>query len=597
MSLATARAAIRVAHTTAGDGLRMYWRGALLAVVAGIVALIAAAPVVALAGGLELGGMVRGLNGTWSPQATPIAVFQQRALAALLAPLLGAAAGALALAAITILVGSAARAGQRSGEIAVRRAVGASRGALTLMAMVEAALLAGATCFASGGFATVAFRLARAEWPGASALPGLPAALVVAAFLATFLLGALFVMVPARGSYVRVASGPPLELYLAAALLSIGLLVVTASALLSRHVEAMLTAPAISTSSAAIYRVDASHAELPDYQSLLGALGATPGVLSASIATPGVALGLGEVGGLTTDCGDCSEANMHLPFRLTTAVRHLVSADSFRSIGASVVAGRGITSADVAGSQRVAVVNRALARRHFQYGEPIGRRLQLDGVDGWYTVVGVVDEPVAAGFGASLLPRYAVYLSVLQHRTPQLEVMVRANPGTTLSDAGGVIAATLHSIAGMPLTMSEAAMRAAQLAPLRWFARWITIEGWAGWLIAALGTLVLVRLWIGALIPELGVRRAVGARRRHIFITVAGRAALAGVGGVACALWFGPGAWQIFTTVIPGLPAWEPTLIIRYGGILIAVALLAALPGAWRAMHTGPAELVGAADG
>ncbi|MEO5799458.1 MAG: FtsX-like permease family protein [Gemmatimonadales bacterium] len=597
MSRTSISSGLRVATTAARDGLRMYWRGALLGALAGVVALAAAAPVVALAGGLELGGLVRGLNQTWSAQATPIAVFQQRALAAVLAPLLGAAAGVLALAAITILVGSAARAGQRASEIGVRRAVGASRRALTMMAMLEASLLAGATCFAGGGFAVVAFRLARSEWPGTSQLPGLPVALVVLAFLATFLLGALFVLLPTRGKSVQVASGPPLELYLAAALLSVGLLVVTASALLSRHVQGLLNTTASATGGASIYRVDGTHANAGDYQALLAALGATPGISMASIATPGVALGLGEVGGLTTDCGECFEANMRLPFRLTTAVRHLVSADTFSAIGAVIVAGRGITSADVRGNERVAVVNRALALRHFQHGEPIGRRLQLDGLEGWYTVVGVVDEPVAAGFGASLLPRYSVYLSVLQHDAPQLEVMLRSAPGTKPPEAGGVIAAALHPAAGMPAAMTEAALRAAQLAPLRWFARWITIEGWAGWLIAALGTLVLVRLWISALIPELGIRRAVGARRRHVLITVTGRAVLAGAGGVACALWFGPGAWQVFTTVIPGLPAWESELVLRYGAVLVAVALVAALPGAWRAMRSGPAELVGIADG
>lgn len=595
------RARILLALASAYGGLRMYWRGALLVALAAAVAIATATPIVALASGLDLGRVMSGLDQTWSPQATAIVVFQRQALHALLAPLLGAAGGVIGLTGVTILVGSAARAGQRSGEIGIRRAVGASQHALALMAVLEALLLGGAALLASSGFAVAAFRLAQSEWPGTTTMPPITrVAAIGAAFLATFLVGALFVLVPTRSRTVQVASGPPLELYLAAALLSVGLVVVTSSSLLSRHVDSMTRAPSANPGASAIYRVEASRISAPvrarEYSGLLAALGTTPGIFSASIATPGVALGLGEVGGLTTDCGDCADGNLRLPFRLTTATRHLVSADTFDAIGARVIEGRGITAQDSAGGRPVVVVNRALARRHFQYGQPLGRRLQLDGIDGWYTVVGVIDEPAAIGFGAAFLPRYAVYLSVLQHSAVRVDVMLRAVPGHPVPDVGAIIAGRLNLGTGMPVAISEAALRASQLAPLRWLARWLAIEGWAGWIIAALGTLMLVRQWIGALMPELGLRRAVGARRGAVFATVIGRVALAAIGGVACALWFGPGAWFAFTSVVPTLPPWEPTLALRYGGVLLAVSVVAALPGAWRAMRMGPAALVEVTD-
>jgi hypothetical protein len=42
----------------------------------------------------------------------------------------------------------------------------------------------------------------------------------------------------------------------------------------------------------------------------------------------------------------------------------------------------------------------------------------VDDGEQWSTVVGVVDDPPAVGIGASLLPPYSVYLSVLQHPRP-----------------------------------------------------------------------------------------------------------------------------------------------------------------------------------
>lgn len=592
---------VRAAFSSATAGLQMYWRGALLATLAAVVALSAAAPLWALVGGLDIGAASQGLDGTWSPAATAAVAFQRLALRALFAPLLGASAGVLALAGITILVGSAARAGQRVSEIAVRRAVGASRRALALMAAIEAALLAGATLLASGGLAGAAYQVAQGEWPGRSSGPSLTAiAATVVAFLGSFLIGALFVLVPARQRTVRVSAGPPLELYLAGALLSLGLMVVTSSALLSRHVST-LTNGASQGNGGLLYRVQSGIEPTAPrgaaFAGLLTELGLTPGVEVASIASPGVAVGLGEVGGITTDCGDCSEANMRLPFRITSAVRHLVSADTFRAIGARIVEGRGISAEDVAGSARVVVVNRALALRHFQYGKPVGRRLQLDGIDGWYTVVGVVDEPEAVGFGASMLPRYAVYLSVLQHPAARVEVLVRSRDASKAAQVGSLISRALRPTAGMPAAVSEAAWRAGQLAPLMWVARWLAVEGCAGWIVAALGTLMLIRLWLGALTPELGLRRAVGAPRRTTLFTVLWRATGAGLGGVGVALWFGPGVWRGFRTVITGLPGWDPLLALKYGSVLVVIALAAALPGAFRAVRAAPAQLVDIVDG
>ncbi len=591
----------RAAFSSALSGLRMYWRGALLATIAAAVALSAAAPIWALTSGLDVGSASLGLDQTWSPAATAAVVFQRLALRALFAPLLGAAGGVLALAGVTILVGAAARAGQRAGEIAVRRAVGASRRALSAMAAIEAALLAGATLLASGGLAAAAYQLARLSWPGVSSGPSITAlAATVVAFVGAFGIGALFILVPARQRTVRVSAGPPLELYLAGALLSLGLMVVTSSALLSRHVS-MLTNGTSRRDDGSLYRVESGIGTTAQrsaaFAGLLTELGITPGVEVASIASPGVAVGLGEVGGVTTDCGDCSEANMRLPFHITSAVRHLVSADTFRAIGARVIEGRGISAADVAGSARVVVVNRALALRHFQYGKPVGRRLQLDGVDGWYTVVGVVDEPEAIGLGASMLPRYAVYLSVLQHPAARVEVLVRSRNGQNAGKVTNLIDRALRPSAGMPAAVTEAAWRAAQLAPLVWVSRWLGVEGWAGWIVATLGTLMLLRLWLGALTPELGLRRAVGAPRRAILATVLLRATGAGLGGVGVALWFGPGVWRAFGNVIAGLPGWDPLLIVKYGSLLALIALAAALPGALRAVRAAPARLVDVVDG
>jgi len=75
------------------------------------------------------------LEMTWSPVAWSPTVTQQAALVMLFRLLLGVATGVLAVAGLTIISLSAARASGRATEVSVRRAVGASRGHLLAAAL------------------------------------------------------------------------------------------------------------------------------------------------------------------------------------------------------------------------------------------------------------------------------------------------------------------------------------------------------------------------------------------------------------------------------------------------------------------------------
>lgn len=579
---------MRIAGATATQGIRMYWRSAALAVLGGAVAAAVALPLFAAVGRLGLPDAAW-YGTTWTPEARSIAETQRLAWHGLVAPVLAAAAGAIALAGITILVGSGARALQRGPEIAVRRAVGAPRGQLALAALLEGILLGGAALAGGGGIAWVAYRLTLEGWH--TLLPASPATSVfvaIASLAVCFVVGALFVLIPARQRTVRVATGPPLELHLTAALLATGLVVVTAGGLLARQVARADAAPG---PRGTIYRIDAG--SLPEAErasalaELMRSLRGDQRVEVATITSPGLALGLGDVGGVTTDCGDCTEGNLRLSYRLTTAVRHLVGVDTFRALGARLIAGRDVALTDDATHGRVAWVNRALARRHFQHGLPLGRRIQLDGVPGWFTVVGIVDDAPAAGFGASTQPRFAIYLPAQQVPAPRIEVLVRGD-----REIPAALASFAQRTGITPVLVDEAALRTAQSEPLRWASRWLRVEGWAMWIIAALGALMLVRLWATALTPELGIRRAVGARRHHVVATLLGRVTLAGLGGIALALWFGPGAWNALERTIATLPAWDVALTLRNGVLLLVIALVSAAVPTWRAARSGPARLI-----
>ena len=129
-------------------------------------------------------------------------------------------------------------------------------------------------------------------------------------------------------------------------------------------------------------------------------------------------------------------------------------------------------------------------------------------------------------------------------------------------------------------------------APLRWFGRWFGLEGWTALIIALTGTLALMRLWVVSLSGELGLRRAVGARRRHIIGWVCARACFVGLAGAGAGLWFGPALWDALSSVVEGLPEWDGAIVVQLALLLVGATVAGALYPAWRAAKAGPAELM-----
>ena len=104
---------------------------------------------------------VRWTRAARTPDAT-----QARAVDELLTVLLALAWVALLIGAVTILARYIARASRRAADIAVRRAVGASRRDVTFSLVLESAAIAGAGLLVGMLLAMVADQLARTGWPG-----------------------------------------------------------------------------------------------------------------------------------------------------------------------------------------------------------------------------------------------------------------------------------------------------------------------------------------------------------------------------------------------------------------------------------------------
>jgi putative ABC transport system permease protein len=578
----TAAAVFAVAAASVRGEVSRFWKTPALLAAAVAAGIGFAIPVMWVHGRLALLPMRGGdLGLTWRAGVQPTAITQQQAVDALGMLLLGSSLGTLAIAGVTILMFSLAREAERTGEVAVRRAVGAGRRILLASALLEGGLVALAG-IAAGGIAGTAVSAAVAEWPGTLRPAVLaPSAAAAGALVVIVLFGVVFPILFPRRRIGEAEPHSPTPLTPSAIQTGASLIMLTMGALLSRHAAGVVAPTSAPAADGAVYSI-----ALPDtapalraqrYAVLLRALAEGPA--QASLTSPGTLLGLGLVGTVTTDCGQCSEGGLPIRWRVKPATHQFVSADTFQMLGMRVVEGRGIASGDAWGAPRVAVINRSLAAREFQNGQALGRGIRVvDDGDRWSTVVGVVDDPPAVGLGGAIQPGYSVYLSVLQHPPATVDLLTRAL-GTRALD--------------LPATSLDALVDG-QAAPLRWFAAQFGLQGWAMLAIAGLGSLAVTRLWVDSLLGELGMRRALGARRMQIAAYVLLRAAAVSVAGIAFGVWFGGAIWSALADLVVGLEPWDGALVARFGLMLLLSTLLGALAPAWRASRATPASLLSA---
>ena len=591
--------------------LRTYWLTAALLVITGAVALGAMLPVSALFRGGPLAPEARliapalrspDLPLPLGPFATPPAAYRSAATTMLFSVLTLIAAGVFLVAAITLLAVADVRSGTRTSEMSVRRAVGASRSLLLLAAGFESAVIAAAVFLAGGLAGVVGARAAGAAWPGELAAGTLW--VTVGVSTALLLLLGFGVSLPAMKERRRMPlggrKGRALELVLPALQLGLSLTVLGSAALLMRHAAGLERGAGVSAGDGLVFAVTAPDAAPPEraraYARLLRRL-RSAGFDGVSLMSAGTELGLGTGDGILTDCGRCAWGGIAVPWRLPFVTHLLASADTFRMLNLKVVAGRGITDRDTYDAPRVAVVSASLAADDFEGGRAVGRRLQIGhGKFDWYTVVGVVADQLPAGFGGGLEPQKVLYLSVLQHPPQAVDVLVREpRDPPRVTRVPEALRAALG--AGVSVTQEgEARSVTREAMPVRWFGMLYGVEGWLLLAIATLGTFVVMGLWVASVSRDLAVHRAVGARRRAVIGYVLARAAGVAVGGVAVGLWCGMIVWGELTTIVAGLPPWEPGVLLRFSLLLTLAAFAGALLPAWRVTRTPPAVLLAHGD-
>ncbi len=591
--VSTLRRRLIAVATPALDAFRSTRGTAVLVVLLGAVALTATVPVRSLASASRDGTTLTVANTPppaaavrWTPDVQSASATQALALKSLFQLLEVLAWVTFAVAAVSLLTTFTIRAAARGPDIRIHRSVGASRRGLFASLVFESGLLVAAIAALGLLAAGVIGRAAVDRWPG-------PASFGFAPWLAlglTALLVVLGSLLPLGTAAARDLAREPdgqVRLRFAALQLGLSLAILMAGSLLADRTGTDLTPAADPAAGGLAFSIDSGiddpATRAAGYRRLLTRLAASGRFDSVSLAAPGELAGLGTIDEMSTDCGECYSGMIMLRWHHLRAAHRFVSPDTFAAEGLRIERGRGFTADDDWAGERVAVVNRYLAARHFQRGEAIGRPLYLS--DGFltkpYRVIGIVDDRRSPALGGARQPLEAVYLSVFQHPPVRAELVVTPGNGAPVQDSvRSAVTGALGAGATVGAATPAAALRRLAIAPLWWFGRGYALAGGLALIVAAIGAFASLRLWVGSIAWELALRRSVGAPRWRIAGYVLARGLGTGLGGVALGLFlFLSVLWGAVSDSVVGVAGWRGDLVLRLAGILVAAGLAgAALP-------------------
>jgi predicted permease len=265
----------------------------------------------------------------------------------------------------------------------------------------------------------------------------------------------------------------------------------------------------------------------------------------------------------------------------------------FRLLGAALVRGRGFSDRDGLSGERVVIVNQRLATLYFPGEDAIGRRVALrartvQGPDAWATIVGIAADIRHRPGAPAAVP---IVYTPIAASAPATTVLF-ARRSTAVASAGDVREALREVDASVPLyrvrTLAAATRDATWVARMSaTLANTVTLSAFV---LATFGLFAVVSHRTAVLYREIGLRMALGASRVRIVRLVIGSvqsALTAGLllGGLGVLAWnraFAPPAAD-------GTAPSSLTLVAVFGA-LAATAILGGLVPTWRAVRASPAE-------
>jgi predicted permease len=526
--------------------------------------------------------------------------------------MLGAVAFVLLIACANIANLLLARAAARERELAVRTAMGASRGRLVRQLLTESVALAVAG--GAAGLLVAYWFVTGMVAAGDTTVPRIAdvqidATVLAFSFLIALATSVIFGLIPAlqasrsgaaeslkAESGYRTTSGSAIRRthrLLIVAEVSLALVLLAGAGLLMRSFLRVISIdPGFRTDRVLTMRIGLPPAKysrpeqvIAFYRQLLDRVRTLPGIEAAGAISALPLEGTGSSGTTTIDTQAVppDQATPEADWRVTTP-------GYFEAMGIQLLRGRLFDDRDTRETTRVAVVDETLARTYFPNEEAIGKRLKMGGrqsTNPWMTIVGVVRHVRYRTLEAR--SRVQVYWTAFQSPGAAMALTLRAKDDPKAL-APGVARAVMDIDPEQPVfrvrTMDE--LRSAALAQRRLAMQLFGAFAAVASLLAAIGIYGVAAYSVTQRTREIGIRMALGAKRFQIARLVLGQSLVLVVIGIAVGLAGSIALRRVVGTLLFDVRATDPTTFAAVALGLMLVALIATYMPARRAAGVDP---------
>jgi putative ABC transport system permease protein len=269
-----------------------------------------------------------------------------------------------------------------------------------------------------------------------------------------------------------------------------------------------------------------------------------------------------------------------------------ISPGYFDTLGAPLRRGRDFVDQDAPDQPNVCVVNESLVRMFYPNTDPIGKRLKMARSDEpdhqWFTIVGVIGD--VRSFGVDLKPRPQIYTTVEQNTDNAMTLLVRAQGGS----AGGLEGAIRAELKRLDPTLPLANFRTMErlvsgsLARPRFSTMLLGLFAAAALGLAAVGLYGVVAYSTAQRTREIGIRMALGASAQSVLTLVLRQGMLPAFIGLALGLAGAMMLTRLLSSQLYEVRATDPFTFLVVGTTLLVVAVAACVLPACRAAHVDP---------
>jgi putative ABC transport system permease protein len=316
------------------------------------------------------------------------------------------------------------------------------------------------------------------------------------------------------------------------------------------------------------------------FQDLLERLRTLPGASSAE------AVAVLPLTGFMMSAGFEIEGRPPRPEVNSAAAINIVSPGYLHAIGVPLISGRTFTPQDSADAPKVIILNQACVRTFFSDESPIGKRIQIAGMD-WATIVGVVGDLRQAGLASR--PQPEIFMPYLQMSYADMAVVVRSeqDPLTLVRPLRSQVKSIDKSLPIFDVaTMDQ--LLGDQVASRRFNMTLLGLFAFLALALAAVGIYGVMTYTVTQRTHEIGIRMALGADQHDVLDLVLWQGIVLAALGVGIGLVGALALTRFLSSLLYGVRPTDPATFIIVSALLGGVALLATYLPALRATKVDP---------